>query len=208
MGVAKGQVIWLLLDELFLRNYSEMAAMSENPATSFTPPPLRRRAAIIKHGTFYRRKILGSSASRQAPPQQGTIAVAFYPLVPGPHRDQRITTLLGLAEKEEFVSLVTLAACGYLVESTEYNALPVSLQAIVEGYGRQEGGASWKERYEALTLLCWLASLHCSSSDKQRGAMVIGAVSQLFVSLLYASFIRGNRQLSHKCARLITVLQR
>lgn len=210
MDVNKGQVIWILLNQLFALNYSEIAAASDGAATPRAQPPLRRRgAAIIKHGTLYRRKVAGNSGPRQTiPPQQGTIEVTFYPLVPSPHCEQRISVLLGLAEKREFIALVAVAACGYRVESTEYSIIPASLQAIVDGCVQEGVRVTWEEQYQALTLLCWMASLHCHSAERQSIDLVVDVVSQFLVSLLCSAFIHGNRQLSHKCTRLITILQR
>ncbi len=207
MAATSGQVLWVLLDDLFASNYSEVAAVPDSTATSHTLPTLRRRAAIIKHGTLYRRKGLGSGVSRVTlPPQQATIAMALYPHSHGPHLDRRISVLLQLAKRKEFVALVVLAGCGYRVESREYSRLPVSLQGTVDGLGRE--GVTHEDQFNALTLLCWVASLHCYGCDRHHWEMVVGVVGQLLDSLLCATFIHGNRQLSHKCARLITILQR
>ena len=196
------RVLWLLVEELFTSDYTEVASTSEGAMPG--PPPLRRRTTIIKHGMLYRRKPMSSSVPKASLPDQGTVAVTLHPTA-ALHPDGKLPVLLTLIQRSDFVTQVTLAACGYTIEASEYHSLSGSLQAAVNGFkGRDEGDAQFK----ALDLLCWITSVNCSDAERQGYAEVVGAVGQLLVSLIYACFIQGNRSLSHKCARLITTLSR
>ena len=98
---------------------------------------------------------------------QATLAVTLYPLSkslndlsPSPLLKPDI--LQELVFEPEFISQLTLAACGFKVEEGELGSLTESLRAAV-----CEGVACLKENQaKALDVLCWIASVHCNSSDR------------------------------------------
>ena len=57
---------------------------------------------------------------------------------------------------------LTLVVCECAVEVVEVGGLPETLRTAVD----DEGVWSKENRVKALDLLCWLASVHCNSSDR------------------------------------------
>ena len=218
----KSAVFWLLIEDLFSSDYNDITATGD-PAITPSPSPHQRgnwRTRAFRHHVP---RSSDSNGKMKPTSEHSTIAVTFYPLSNSRNMDNELDLLLKLIRRAEFVTLVTLTACGYRVESAEFKALPSSLQAFVEeGQGKR---VTVEEQFKTMELLCWMAVLdgckaerfvvhHSSlsivliSSLPCREGVVVCAVSQLLTSLLHACFIRGNRMLSHKCVWLLVSLCR
>ena len=157
----KSAVFWLLIEDLFSSDYNDITAAGD-PAVTQSPSPHQRgnwRTRAFRH------HVPRSSDSKMKPiSEHSTIAVTFYPLNNTCNMENELDLLLKLIRRAEFVTLVTLTACGYRVEAAESKALSSSLQAFVEeGQGKS---VTVEEQFKAMELLCWMAVVHGCKAER------------------------------------------
>lgn len=180
---SKLTVLWLLTENLFS---TEKNTGRPGDSTAVPTPAPRRRGSW--HTRAFRHHVprpSDSTSRTKSIPEHSTISVALYSLVSannhhGHNADGRLDLLLKLINRSEFVTLVTLAACGYRVEFSEYNILPASLQMAVDGEwsgsvkreqsenvkGEQSGGVIEDKQFRAMDLLCWMATMHGCRTER------------------------------------------
>ena len=103
-----------------------------------------------------------------------------------------------------FILRIITAACRGRIEGKELKNLPEDLQSSIT-----EGAPLTREiQQKAFDVLLWMGGMHCVSADYGGYALMASAVEQLLLSLVYCSYVEGNRVLAHKCSRLLVMLYR
>lgn len=215
----------LRLEQLFAVDYSEVVlttAEAHTPSNVKTGG-LRRRGCIVRHGGPSPRLQHHMNSKCRAVLDQCYLSLSLFPLSQDTRLQPTMDTLLSLISKEEFLLNLTLAACHYHVAEKEYDNLPPSLQAVVDGLSddnmkdtafnefpesRGKGGSGGTVM-QSLQLLCWVSGLQAGLSDREGMGLLHRAVSQLISSLLHTCYFSSHsRQTAHYCTRLVISLYR
>lgn len=161
---SKLTVLWLLTENLFSTEHKNTARSGDSAAVP-SAAPHRGRTWHTRAFRHHIHRPSDSTSKTKSIPDHSTISVTLYS--PDPHHSNagsKLDLLLKLVNRSEFVTLVTLAACGYRVESDECKILPASLQLAVEG--EQSGSVKEDEQIRAMELLCWMAAMHGCRAER------------------------------------------
>lgn len=93
--------------------------------------------------------------------EQGILLVSLYPPAESsPASSVQLGHLVRVLESPHYLMHLVLVACSYRVQRDEYEKLPRSLQARVDGIEERDPLLLNESKLRALDLLCWAGSLH------------------------------------------------
>lgn len=154
--------LWLLVEDLFSddcpRNGSKLSSSSVTATTRPVSPSSASRRLV---NAIRQRQKMAQVKMSSSSMEQGILLVSLYPpaessLVPSVQWGHFVRVL----ESPHYLMHLVLVACSYRVQRDEYERLPRSFQARVDGVGEKDPLLLSESRLRALDLLCWAGSLH------------------------------------------------